>query len=153
MHSSMYRCYPFFSDALDRVGPIFSKSQPDGSLVTNSRFSLIIGYHIQAYFFSRTHGHFTHKTKSPWPVSLLQALSLVEKEELVQVPFTLCLRDQRSMWMQDGCKCLYGSLRDIEWIIFHGHLDCSQKPPFGGRPNTKPLGDHGTPNAHNNWFI
>ena len=25
-------------------------------------------------------------------------------------------------------------------------------PPLGGRPNTKP-GDHGTPNAHNCWFI
>ena len=36
--------------------------------------------------------------------------------------------------------------------MFHGHLDCFQKPPLGGRPNTKP-GDHGTPNAHNRWFI
>ena len=24
-----------------------------------------------------------------------------------------------------------------------------QKPPLGGRPNTKTMGDHGTPNAHN----
>ena len=30
----------------------------------------------------------------------------------------------------------------------HGHVDYFQKPPFGGRPNTKP-GDHGTPNVHN----
>ena len=36
--------------------------------------------------------------------------------------------------------------------MFHGHLDYFQKPPLGGRPNTKP-GDHGTPNAHNRWFI
>ena len=36
--------------------------------------------------------------------------------------------------------------------MFHGHLDSFQKPPLGGRPNTKP-GDHGTPNAHNRWFI
>ena len=34
----------------------------------------------------------------------LQALSLVEKAEPVQVRFTLRLRDQWSMWMQDGCK-------------------------------------------------
>ena len=27
-----------------------------------------------------------------------------------------------------------------------------QKPPLGGRPNTKP-GDHGTLNAHNLWFF
>ena len=34
----------------------------------------------------------------------LQALSLVEKVEPVQVRFPLRLRDQRSMCMQDGCK-------------------------------------------------
>ena len=47
---------------------------------------------------------------------------------------------------------LHGFLHGIEWIMFHGHLDYFQKPPLGGRPNTKP-GDHGTPNAHNRWFI
>jgi hypothetical protein len=36
--------------------------------------------------------------------------------------------------------------------MFHGHLDYFQKPPLGGRPNTKP-GDHGPPNTHNHWFI
>jgi hypothetical protein len=40
------------------------------------------------------------------------------------------------------------SLHDIEWIMFHGHLDYFQKPPLQGRPNTKP-GDRGTPNVHN----
>jgi hypothetical protein len=39
------------------------------------------------------------------PVTItLQALSLVERTEPVQVCFTLNLRDRRSMWMQDGCK-------------------------------------------------
>ena len=61
-------------------------------------------------------------------------------------------RDQRSMWMQDGRKVLHGYLHGIEWIMFHGHSDYSQLPPLGGRPNTKPR-DHGTPNAHNHWFI
>ena len=51
--------------------------------------------------------------------------------------------DVKSTW-----KFLHG----IQWIMFHGHLDYFQKPPLGGRPNTKP-GDHGTPNAHNRWFI
>ena len=37
--------------------------------------------------------------------------------------------------------------------MFHGHLDYFQKPPLGRGPNTKPLGDHGTPNAHYRWFI
>ena len=36
--------------------------------------------------------------------------------------------------------------------MFHAHLDCFQKPPFGGRPHTKPE-DHGTLNAHIRWFI
>jgi hypothetical protein len=96
--------------------------------------------------------HFTHETESPWP-STLQALSLVEKVEPVHIRyFTLRLRDQRSMWMQDGDKSLHGFLHSIEWIMFHCYLDCFQKPPLGGRPSTK-LGDHGTPIAHNHWFI
>ena len=37
--------------------------------------------------------------------------------------------------------------------MFHGIYNYFQKPPLGGRPNTKPLGDHGTQNAHNRWFI
>ena len=47
---------------------------------------------------------------------------------------------------------LHGFLHGIEWIVFHGHLDCFLKPPLGGRSNTK-VGDHGIPNAHNRWLI
>jgi hypothetical protein len=65
---------------------------------------------------------------------------------------TLCLRDWRSMWMRDGCNSLYGFLRGIEWIMLHGFLDCFQKPPLGGTPDTK-QGDHYTPNIHKHWFI
>ena len=54
----------------------------------------------------------------------------------------------RAKWM----KSLHGFLHGIERIMFHGHLNYYQKPPRGARPNTKP-GDHGTPNAHNRWFI
>ena len=50
-------------------------------------------------------------------------------------------------WMQS----LHGFLYGIKWIMFHGHLDYSQKPSLGGRPNTKP-GDHGTPNTHDQFF-
>ena len=83
----------------------------------------------------------------------LQALSLLEKAEPVQVRFTLRLRDQRSMCMQDGCKGYADSFpHGIKWIMFHGYLDYFQRPPLGGRPNTKP-GDQGTLNAHNSWFI
>ena len=85
--------------------------------------------------------------------STLQALSLVEKAVTVQIRFKLHLRDQRSVWVQDGCKTLHAFIHGIEWIMFHGHLDYFQNPPLGGRPNTKPSGDHGTPNAHNRQFI
>ena len=58
------------------------------------------------------------------PVTItLQALSLVEKVEPVQVRFTLCLRDQRRMWMQDGCK-VYMALQTLTTIysfyFYHG---------------------------------
>ena len=59
----------------------------------------------------------------------LQALSLVEKAEPVQVRFTLRLRDQQSMWMQDGCKvymksykALNGSCFMVTWTNFKNHL-------------------------------
>ena len=54
--------------------------------------------------------------------------------------------------MQDGCKRLHGFLHGIEWIMFHAHLDCFQKPSLASRPSVEP-GDDGTPNAHNRWFI
>ena len=82
----------------------------------------------------------------------LQAVSMVEKAVHVQVCFTRCSRDQRSKRMQDGCKAdmdsymaSNGSCFTLTWPIF-------QKPPHEGRPNTK-LGEHGTLNAHNHWFL
>ena len=93
----------------------------------------------------------TSKDWEPMTITL-QALSLVEKVELVQVRFTLCLRDQQSMWMQDGCKVYMdsymasnGSCFIVTWIVFN-------KPPLEDRPYTKSR-DHGTPNAHNRCFI
>ena len=59
----------------------------------------------------------------------LQALVLVEKAEPVQVRFTLPLRDQRSMWMQDGCKvhmdsyvALNGSCFMVTWTFSKHHF-------------------------------
>ena len=59
----------------------------------------------------------------------LQALSLVEKAEPVQVRFTLHLRDQRSKWMQDGCKFYMDSYMAsnascfmVTWTIFQNPL-------------------------------
>jgi hypothetical protein len=56
---------------------------------------------------------------------------------------TLGGRDQRSMWVQDGWWSLRGFLHGINRIVFHGYLDCFQKPS----------GDNGIPNVHNCWFI
>jgi hypothetical protein len=102
---------------------------------------------------TNTQRHFTHEIESLWPLHFKHS-HCWQKAELVQVRFTRRLRDQRSMWMQDGCKVCMGTfLRGIKWIMFYAHLDHFQKPLLEGMPNTKPLGDHGTPNAHNCWFI
>ena len=78
---------------------------------------------------SVTKDHFTHKRDWEPVTGTLQALSLVEKAEPVQVRFTLRLRDQRSMWMQDGCKVYMdsymasnGSCFMVTWTIFKNHL-------------------------------
>ena len=85
--------------------------------------------------------------------STLQALSLVEKAEPVQVRFTLRLRDQQSMWMQDGCKVYMDSYMScnglcfmVIWVIFKNHL------LEAVRPNTKQW-DHVTLNYYKCWFI
>ena len=59
----------------------------------------------------------------------LQALSLMEKGEPVQVLFTQRLRDQQSMWMQDGCKvhmdsymASNGSCSMVTSTTFKNHL-------------------------------
>ena len=58
-----------------------------------------------------------------------QALSLVGKAELVQARFTQRLRDQRSIWMQDGCKVFMdfymassGPCLMVTWTIFKNNL-------------------------------
>ena len=64
------------------------------------------------------------------PVTItFQALSLVEKAELVQVRFTLCLRDQWSKLMQDACKvCIDfymasdGSCFIVTWTVVKMHV-------------------------------
>ena len=62
------------------------------------------------------------------------------------------LRDQRSMWMHNGCKvyvnsCVAsnGSCFMVTWIVFKNHL-----LDIGLITN---LRDHDTPKTHNRWFI
>ena len=138
------------------IGSVYS-SNSTSSLVTSGRFFLFITpsygkmsllcYVVLIYFAFRN----LHQLRSflcerihylicsnlgplhtrDWePVTItLQALSLVEKAEPVQVHFILRLRDQRSMWMQDGCKVYMdsymasnGSCFMVTWIIFKNHL-------------------------------
>ena len=78
----------------------------------------------------------THENREPVTITL-QALSLVEKTEPVQIRFTLSMRDQHDMWMQDGCKVSMdsyvssnGSYFTVIWISFKNHLlevDLTQK--------------------------
>ena len=83
----------------------------------------------------------------------LQALSLVEKVEPVQVCFTLRLRDQWCMWMhEDGYKVYMnfyrasnGSWFMVNWTIFKNRL-----LEVGLTQNRE---THGIPNAHNRCFV
>ena len=75
-----------------------------------------------------------------------------KKAEPVQVRFTLMLEGPteyvNAWWMWILCGVLCG----IDWIMFHGYVDCFEKPLLGGRFNAKP-GDHDTRNAESHWFV
>jgi hypothetical protein len=73
--------------------------------------------------------HFTHKTKSPWPLHF-------------KFPHWW-RRQSRSKFASHYSRGTNGVfLHVIKWIMFHGHLDYFQKPPLGGRPNTKTRRPH-----------
>jgi hypothetical protein len=89
-------------------------------------------------FFALLKFHESHKVTSKGPLHThdwkpvtitLQALSLLANAERVQVRFTLRLRDQWSMWMQDGCEVYVDSYMALNracfmltWTIFQNHL-------------------------------
>ena len=87
------------------------------------------------------------------PVTItLQALSLVERDGAGPSLLPTTLEKPTEYGYARWMESLHGFLHGIKWSMFHGHLDCYQKPLLGGKPNTKPW-DHGTPHAHNRWFI
>jgi hypothetical protein len=95
-----------------------------------------------------------HESLTTWKPEKTNSTKTALHTRVRRGHFTLRLRDQRKKWMQDGCKSLHVFIvHGIEWIMLNGHLDYFQRPPLGGRPNTKPPGDHGTLNAHNRCFI
>ena len=99
--------------------------------------------------------HVTHETESPRPLhfsTLIGGQGGARPRSLLHTTLEgptdgvcECKMDVKSTWipihMVSNGSC------------FHGHLDYFQKPPLGGRSNTKPLGDHGTLNAHHRRFI
>ena len=65
------------------------------------------------------------RARGPWPLHFEHTHSW-EKAEPVQDRFTLRLRDQRSEWMQDGCKVYMDLSMASNGSCFHGHLDYIQ---------------------------
>ena len=75
------------------------------------------------------------KTTSPLRESMtitLQALSLVEKAELVPSSLHTTLEGPTKYANARWMESLHGFLHGSEWIMFF-HLDYSKKPPLGGR--------------------
>ena len=95
------------------------------------------------------YGHFTHKTKSPWPLHFKQSHWWKRRRWSKLALHHACGASGVCMWMQDGCEVYVDSYMALKWIMFH--LDYFQYPPLGGRHNTKP-GDHGTSNIIVNLF-
>ena len=87
--------------------------------------SIHSGYHGRR---NQSKGHFTHETESPCPLHFKHS-HWWKRRMPIQVCFTLRLRDQWSMWMQDGCKVYMdsyiasnGSCLMVTWIIFKNHF-------------------------------
>ena len=97
-----------------------------------------------------TKGHFTRKTESLWQLHSKHSHWWSRRS---RSKFTShyawgtngvgeCKMDVKSTWIPT-----WHQMDHVSWS-----LELFTKPHLGGRPNTKPW-DHGTPNAHNRWFI
>ena len=75
--------------------------------------------HMLGYTYDKHGGH-SHTTWGVVAIAL-QALSLVEKAKPLQIHFGLHSSDQRSKWMQVGCKIYLDSyVASIGSLMFHG---------------------------------
>ena len=90
----------------------------------------------------RARDHYTSSTQSHWWKRWTRSKFASSHYAWGTNGVCECKRDVKSTWIPTW-----------HWIVhIYGHLDYFQKPPLRGRPHTKP-GDHGTPNAHDRWFI
>jgi hypothetical protein len=92
-------------------------------------------------------GHFAHETESPWPLHFKHSHWWKSRSQ------------SKFAWGTNGvceCKMDVKITRIPTWHRLEScfMVPCTifQKPPLEGRPDTKPR-EHGTPNAHNRWFI
>ena len=116
------------------VHEVLAKLFLEASCKFKSTMTLIPYSRVQCPLHSRMSGNKGHTRthERDWgPVTIaLQALSLVEKAEPVQVRyFTLRSRDQRSMWLQDGCEVYVdsymasnGSCFMVTWIVYENRI-------------------------------
>ena len=82
----------------------------------------------RGFDFTHIEGHFTHETESPWPLHFEHS-HWWKRWSWSKFAFTLRLRDQRSTWMQDGCKVYMGFYMAshglcfmVTWIVFKNYL-------------------------------
>jgi hypothetical protein len=119
-------------------------------------FTLLILIYLRSlshvYQVARVWGPLTHETESPWPLHFKHSHWWKRQSHSKFASHYAWGTKGIYMWNARWMWSLHGFLYGIEWIMFHGHLHCFQKPLLGGRPNTKPA-DHGTLNAYHRWFI
>ena len=94
--------------------------------------------------------HFTRETESPWPLHFKHSRWWKRRSRSKFASHyawgtnKVCECKMDVKVYMDTYMASNGSCFMVPWTI--------QKPPLGGRPNTKP-GDHDILNAHNHWFI
>ena len=76
-----------------------------------------------------TKGHFTHETESPWPLHFKHSHWWKWRSQSKFATSHYALRDQRSKWMQGGCRVYMesymasnGSCFMVTWTTFKKHL-------------------------------
>ena len=98
-------------------------------------------------------GHFTHETESPLPLYFKHSHWWQRWSRFKSPSHYVWETNKVSISMQDGCKVYLDSYTASNGSCVMVTRTIFQKRPLGGRPHTKPPGDHGTPNAHNCRFI
>jgi hypothetical protein len=103
------------------------------------------------YLCTKPQGHFTNETE---PVTVGTSSTLIGGEGGSQSKFTShYVRGTNGAceWKMDVKSTWTPTWHRTDHVSWSFGL--FSKSPLGGRPNTKPLGDHDTTNAHNRWFI